>query len=260
MGFQAVGGDIILRSFYVVSVRCYRFQETAEYSKLTENGKALRDAKMKLAQRMLVKLGYSKEEAKKKTDNALAFDKKLSVSIPTMEEQKSEEYLASSNNHYTREELKEAEGNLPILEELENRGYPEQDDYVVSSPDWLKTLNELYTEDNLELMRDLIIVHGVISNSDRLDRECFDWSNACSNEIDGVEESQPDDVYFAQAVAGMLKWPVARLYAEAYLKAEDPSSVFLLPSVRFGAFRTGSATSLYTINYTHSWRNVPYGC
>ena len=33
MGFQAVGGDIILRSFYVVSVRCYRFQETAEYSK-----------------------------------------------------------------------------------------------------------------------------------------------------------------------------------------------------------------------------------
>ena len=125
-------------------------------------------AGMKLAKNMLVKLGYTEDEAQQKIDNALAFETSLATAIYTSEEQGNEDIIERSNNHYTRDELKEAEGKLPILELLDNTGYPKDADYVVSNPGFLKKLNELYTEENLPLMKDLIIVKSVICASTAL--------------------------------------------------------------------------------------------
>ena len=199
--------------------------DSAEYSDPTEYGTILKDAKMKLAKRMLVKLGYSEDEAQQKTDNALAFETKLAPAVYTSEENGSEDIIERSNNHYTRNELKEAEGKLPILELLDNTGYPEQADYVVSNPEVLEKLNELYTEENLPQMRDLIIVKGVISAASDLDRECFEWSEECSNEIEGID-AEPDDKAMASGtISGLLKWPVAQLYTETYLNDEDKERI-----------------------------------
>ena len=65
----------------------------------------------------------------------------------------------------------------------------------------------------------------MISAASDLDRECYDWSNDCSNEIEGIEESSTDEEYCSQAISGMLKWPVAQLYTEAYLKEEDKERI-----------------------------------
>ena len=200
-------------------------QDSAEYSKPTEYGTVLKDAKMKLAKRMLVKLGYTEDEAQQKIDNALAFETKLAPSVYTAEEQGSEDIIERTNNHYTRDELKEAEGRLPILELLDNTGYPENADYVVYNPGALEKLNELYTEENLPLMRDLIIVKGVISASSDLDRECFEWSEECANEIEGIDTEPDDKSTAAISVSGMLKWPVAQLYTETYLHEEDKERI-----------------------------------
>ena len=199
--------------------------DSEEYSKPTEFGKVLKDAKMKLARRMLVKLGYTEDEAQQKTDNALAFETKLAPSIYTAEENGSEDIYERANNHYTWDELKEAEGKLPILELLENTGYPKQDDYIVSNPETLKKLNELYTEENLPLMRDLMIVKGVISAASDLDRECFEWSEECSNEIEGIDAEPDDKAIAAGYISGALKWAVAQLYTEAYLHEEDKERI-----------------------------------
>ena len=120
--------------------------DSAEYSKLTDYGKAIKEAKMKLAKQMLQKLGYSKEEAQQKIDNALAFETELAPVLYTSKEKKSEDIYERMNNHYTREDLQKAEGKLPILELLDNTGYPTQEYYVVGNPEFLKKINELYTE------------------------------------------------------------------------------------------------------------------
>ena len=200
-------------------------KDSAEYSEPTEYGNVLKDAKMKLAKKVLVKLGYSEDEAQQKIDNALAFETKLAPAIYTAEEQGNEDFIERSNNHYTRDELKEAEGKLPILELLDNTGFPQDADYVVSNPAVLEKLNELYTEENLPLMRDLIIVKGVISASTDLDRECFEWSEECANEIEGVDAEPDDESTFAIEVSGMLKWPMAQLYTETYLHEEDKERI-----------------------------------
>ena len=213
------------KNVIVVSNDRLLLMDSAEYSNPTEYGTVIKNAKMKLAKRMLVKLGYSEDKAQDKIDNALAFEAKIAPAIYTFEEKGSEDSIEQSNNHYTRDELKEAEGKLPILELLDNTGYPEQADYVVANPEFLKELNELYTEDNLPLMRDLIIVKGVISAASDLDRECFEWGEECSNEIEGIDAEPDDKANASGTVSGMLKWPVAQLYTETYLNEEDKERI-----------------------------------
>ena len=199
--------------------------DSAEYEALTAYGTIKKEAFSELAEKMLVKLGYSKDQALQKIDNCFAWESMLAPVIYTTEEQGGADYLARINNHMSHEELTEAEGGVPILEELAKLGYPAADDYLVMNPDFLVRLNEAYTEENLPLIRDYMIVHGVIGAAGSLDRECYEWSNDCGNAISGSSGILDDETAFSSSVAGMLAWPVARLYTETYLKQEDKDRI-----------------------------------
>lgn len=58
--------------------------------------------------------------------------------------------------------LKKLQGNVPILEMLEKDGFPKADRYLVAYPDFVAKLNELYTEENLPLIRDFMIVSSAL--------------------------------------------------------------------------------------------------
>ena len=199
--------------------------DSAEYETLTAYGALKKDAFSELAEKMLVKLGYGEDEARQKIDNCFAWEAMLAPVIYTTEERGSADYLARINNHMSHEALTAVQGKLPILEELEKLGFPASDDYLVMNPDFLMRLNEACTEENLPLIRDYMIVHGVIGAAGSLDRECYEWSNDCDNAISGSSGILDDETAFSSSVAGMLAWPVARLYTETYLKQEDKDRI-----------------------------------
>ena len=84
--------------------------DPAEYRGLTAYGAAIKEARTKLADRMLQKLGYSEEEAAGKIENCLAFETELAEAMMTREEQGRPDYVEKINNRYTRDELEEAQG------------------------------------------------------------------------------------------------------------------------------------------------------
>ena len=200
-------------------------EDSAEYEELTEYGVIKKDAITELAQKMLGKLGYTEEEVRNKIDNCFAFETMLAPAIYTNEEQGSEDYLSRINNHYSREELAEAQGQLPILEDLEKAGFPEAEDYMVMNPDYLVKINELLTEENLPLIKDYMIVHSAVNAAGNLDRECYEWAYDCSNAISGAVGMLDDETVFSSSVAATLEWPVAQLYTEMYLKQEDKDRI-----------------------------------
>lgn len=218
---STVALDDSSRNILAVSSCSLLLGDSAEYEKLTDYGAIKQAAFSELSQKMLMKLGYTEEEAQQKFDNCLAFEALVAPVIYTNEEQGSADHLSRINNHMTREELTALQGNLPILEELEAYGFPAEDDYLVTNPDYLTRINEVYTDENLPLIRDYMIVHGVISMAGSLDRECYEWSNDCSNAITGATGILPDETVFSSSVAGMLEWPVAQLYSQTYLSNED---------------------------------------
>ena len=202
--------------------------DSAEYSKMTDFGRIKKDAVTELARKMLCKLGYSEEEAKKKIDCCFAFETALAPTIATNEDQKKPDYLAQIYNIYSYDELKALEDKLPVPELAAHCGFPKTDKYMVISPGYLQKLNELYTEENLPMIRDYLIVQGTVSSAGSLDRECYEWSVARDNAVSGASGMLPDEDVFAASVSTKLAWPVARLYSETYLRQEDKDRISAL--------------------------------
>ena len=200
--------------------------DPAEYLNMTAYGSIRKEALSGCSEKLLEKLGYSKEEARQKFENCLSFETDLAQDMLTGADSKKPDYVSKINNHYTREKLLAEEGNLPALDILEKTmGYPQTDDYLVFEPAWLARLNSLYTEENLTRIKDTLIVHGALASGGDLDRECYEWLNDCQNLIDGSSGMLPDETVFSQTVASLLAWPVARLYVEKYLNQEDKDRV-----------------------------------
>ena len=202
--------------------------DSAEYEKLTDYGAIKKEALTELADKMLIKLGYTEEEAQQKIDNCLAFETMLAPALYTSEDQQKPDFREKILNYYSFDELKAAQGKLPILEELAATGFPEAEQYMVMNPAGLKKLVELYTDENLPLMKDFIIVHGVIGASGSLDRECYEWNYACNNAISGATGMLDDETVFSDAVADTLAWPVAQLYTQTYLRQEDKDRILTM--------------------------------
>ena len=201
-------------------------EDSAEYRKLTPYGKVKKDAYCALAEKMLLKLGYSKEQTAQKIDNNFAFETMLADAIYTNEEQQRPDFFSRIYNVYSREELEAAQGKLPVLVFLEQtQGYPAAGEYMVTNPAYFEKLNELCTEENLPLIRDMLIVCGTIGHAGSLDRECYEWSVACDNAISGATGILDDETVFSNAVSEMLSWPVAQLYTETYLHQEDKDRI-----------------------------------
>jgi len=199
--------------------------DSAEYSQLTDFGSIKKEAYTELARKMLAKLGYSEKEAALKISNCFVFEGMFASAVYTGEERRSADYGRKTYNIYTRDQVLEVQGKLPILQVLEKTGYPEADQYMVMEPAFLERMNELYTEENLPLIRDYFIVRSAVGEAVNLDRECYEWDNEANNAISGSTGILDDETAFASEVSERLEWPVAQLYTETYLKQEDKERI-----------------------------------
>ena len=223
--------DFVDSSRYILTVGSgsLLLGDSAEYSALTPSGEVRKAALTELATKMLMKLGYSEEETASKIANAFAFESMLAPAIYTNEASRSPDFYGKIYNIFSRADLEAAQASLPILPMLEQViGFPKAEEYLVTEPAFLEKLNELYTDENLPLMRDLLIVKGAIAQAGSLDRECYEWDVACTNAISGATGMLDDETAFSGIVSGMLAWPVARLYTESYLRQEDKDRISLM--------------------------------
>ena len=220
--------DLVDSNRYVLAVTDAGLilEDSAEYRELTPYGELKKEAYTDLAEKMLLKLGYSEEEATQKIENTFAFETMTADAIYTSEEQQRPDYFARIYNVFSREELEAAQGKLPILAVLEQvEGFPAAEEYIVMNPAYLEKMNELCTEENLPLIRDMIIVGAALSQAGTLDRECYEWSVECDNAISGATGILPDETVFSSAVSQTLTWPVAQLYTATFLKQEDKDRI-----------------------------------
>ncbi len=197
-------------------------EDSAEYANETLSGKNRIEAKTALAKNVLIKLGYSAAEADGKIEACIAFENMLAPSVFTGEEQSLTGFYSRINNPLTREELAEAGGRLPLFGYIEKAcGYPEFDRFNVLCPENLSALSRLYTDENLELIKSYMIVHGVIDRAGYLDRESYELKYI-SDHIDYGDVTIPDDAEASvEYLESQLPWAVSRLYTETYLHRED---------------------------------------
>ena len=200
--------------------------ESSMYSDPFAKSSDVWTVKSELIQRIMVeRLGYTEEEAKDKMDRCFAFETMLAADVSPGQVRKIEMMLAMEFEDCTKEQLRAAQGPIPILEELERYGVPDQEKYYIQYPGMIRSLAALYTEENLPLIKDYLIAHEVLGSVGCLDRAVFDMAVEYNMRLQHAQERPTYENEFASAVNTMLPWPTAHLYAETYLKEEDKAEV-----------------------------------
>jgi putative endopeptidase len=204
-------------------------KDPAEYREMTAEGEYRKEAFAAYFRNMLVRLGYSEEEAKQKFDHCFAWESMMNAAGPG-EEESSPEFTEDVEHLYTRDDLMAAAPNVPLLETLEKAdGYPAMEKYYIPELTYIEKLNELYTEENVPLMRDYIILQGIFDMAGVLDWESYVMYDEClaaiSYDISELDrETYPENQAYSE-VDAHLAWPVAQLYVENYTNPGDKERI-----------------------------------
>ena len=205
--------------------------DRAEYREMTDEGKYQKEVFANFLQKMLVKLGYSEEEAGQKIENCFAWETMMNSVDPDEEKGDGSEFTNDIDRLYTRDDLKALTPNVPLLESLEKAdGYPAMEKYYIPELTYIEKLNELYTEENVPLMRDYLIMQGILEKADVLDWESYVLVNEC---FSGVNHDDPPELntetYPESGAYGdvnlHLGWAVAQFYVENYTNPEDKERI-----------------------------------
>ena len=224
----AVGTDLADPTRYISQIAAPRLmlQDSAEYAARTPAGELYYAISQQIGSFMLQRLGFSEEESARIIENAFAFEAKMAAHIRPAADQYAPDYLSSLMNYYTPEELEQLAGDFPIMEMMaRGSGMKPGSLYLVTEPDYVASLAGIYTEENVGLIRDWLMLRAATSMVDALDRETYEQAEAIQNAILGVSGRSSDDDVALQLVSGLLIVPMDNLYIRAYCSEKEKEDI-----------------------------------
>lgn len=201
----------------------------SEYEKRTEIGDELYQETHQVAMYMLQAVGYSEEEADAVYNNAIAYETKLASHIPAPLTRSDPRYYESKINYFTPEELTVLAGNFPIMEMLASLGMSGAKRYLVVQPDYVAGLQDVFTEENVPLIRDWYIVNTLNNITFLLDKETNKATSEIFNSLSGLGSLEiPEDLTVLSNLAELLPVPLDNLYIQKYCTEKMRQDVLMM--------------------------------
>ena len=185
----------------------------SEYTERTEYGDELYQETHQIAMYMLQAVGYSAEEAETVYANAIAYETKLAVHIPTPLARSDPRYYESKINYFTPEELTALAGDFPITDMLASLGMAGAKRYNVVQPDYITGIQEVFTEENVPLIRDWLIVNTLSNVTRLLDKKTI---NGTSEIYGNTDIKISEDLAVLSDLENLLPVPLDNLYIQKY--------------------------------------------
>ncbi len=196
-----------------------------EYMDRTESGDIRYEAYQTLAEDLLSRLGYKTDDIHRMYDNMIDFESQLATVSYTTADAMSSDYVQMINNVYTLDEFYDMFTNYPIDALFSAYGFDEANEICVANPAYFAKLDELYVDENLEEIKDYLIVDYMMNVCDYLDEEACDASNTCENTIYGTTGSIPDEYAAYDFISETLTEPLNRMYLEKYDATEKKQEI-----------------------------------
>ena len=192
------------------------------YLKSDESTKAIQKAYKEYLTQLFVLKGDKKEIALQKADNVYNYEKALASVMLSREEARNFE---KQYNVYTIEELEKLCPNLNWRDTFSVLGLEKAKKIVLGQPEYLKKLNSLLEEKNLELYKnylEAIVLRDASSFLSRdFEKAAFEYSKVFS----GVEKMRPDEERAFELVNASLGEILGKIYVEKYFSKEAKSDV-----------------------------------
>ena len=194
--------------------------DSAEYSQRTPYGDLLYEIALKSNRVVLIKLGYTQEEADRVFENAIAFEKMMAEFIQPEEASFDPDYLETLLNYYDRAGLEALCGAYPMARILDAQRMGHSKVFLVTEPAYFSALAERYTLENLPLMKDWLLYFVTNYKNDALDRDTYLQLASIYNEAIGIKGSPDELDIMYNNVTNYLPVPVDKLYIRAYCTEE----------------------------------------
>lgn len=159
-------------------------------------------------EKMLVKCGYSKREAKKLVKSAKNFEKKYSrvkgiVDVWMYKNKPNEKYDA-----------------YPIRKFMEASGYGEAGDIQIIMSGQVEKFFSLYNEENLEALKALCICNLLRSSAGFLDRDCYELKLEITKKLYGKKIIYDGDKYSIEFLNNIIPILYGKLWVQNFFSEE----------------------------------------
>ena len=222
--------DIDNPSVYnVILGPCDLFLEDApEYQNPGASAEAKKEAYTTVMPKLLARFGYSAEDADKIVTDAFALETQIASAQMSTADATMNLYDGSYCHRYTKDELCASCSSFPVESFIKPYLDAGVQRFAVTEPDFLKKLDELWTEDNLDLLKARAAVIFLKDNMQYLDEEClalFEDFKSIQNGVPYVYSLQTDAVGTVNNILGMA---AAKLYCEKYISQEQKDTLLSL--------------------------------
>lgn len=196
--------------------------DSDEYEEMTEYGKFVKENQDELYRILLTRAGYSEEEAQKRIDGSFKLESMLAPACMSLAESNSPDVLSKIYNVVTVEDMMALAPNYPmdlLMKELTDDGINQ---FILTEPQWLEKLGEVYVEENLEELKAWLSCYAVGVMSSFLDDETreimLDYTRIMTGNPDYNVTLEEEALGICRGTLGM---PLAKMYVEEYV---DPST------------------------------------
>ncbi len=199
--------------------------DAAEYTERTSLGERYYKARKTELESLMTRVGYTKEEADQIFEDNLQFEAKLAEAAFTEDDIMSYDYEEASYNPYKLSELGELTKNFPLADYLKANDFGSASVISIHQPELIKKFDSLYTEENLEQLKNYLIITYLRSNAPHWDEEAYDATVEANNTIYGTSGRQEYKEVAYNAVMTYLNTPLAKTYLEKYDKTETKERI-----------------------------------
>lgn len=208
--------DVTKHALYI-SPTALSLVNSDEYVKPTENSTRIKGLVENYYIKLLTLSGYTEEQAKAKVDNTFKFEGMIAQSMTGRQEaSKNDNILDQEYNVYTIDQLDKLAPNLDMKTILKNDKVDNANKIILTEPKWLKALNEMYTDQNLPMIKDYLEIMNIASAAPYLgeafEKPATEFENAASGSQGEISKEERS----VNMVNGLLGGPFGKLYIEKY--------------------------------------------
>ncbi len=193
-----------------------------EYTQLTY------DSYKGIVEKILVKAGYSEEEAEAIYEGAIQFEKLFSQYCYTLDDWALVDTVDAVNHQmYSVDDLEQFGGYSVLKRVLEREGYPADTQIILNEKmDFFDNYDRIVCDDNIEIMRDYLIAHSASYAAKMLDKECFYAKIDVDNALLGATGYKEETEYAISETKSILGWPASKLYCDEYVSEQDKQNIY----------------------------------
>lgn len=209
----------------------YFLTDPSDYENIKRMNADIKYVKKKqkeLVSAVLLKCGYTKKEINDIYNGSLELEQKICQYCYTNDELPLTSTIETMNEQvYSPDELSCFEGIEFYLDCIEKSGITDVPEIQLNGKiDYYEHLNEIYCEENLEIIKDYLIAHTAFNVITLLDKELYYKYLDVQNEFNGVTGYKSEEEYALKLVSNTLGWPLSKLYCDKYVTKEDKQLIY----------------------------------